>query len=222
MYSVDYLQKEVETLSPDKRDASIIAFNKPAASEAQNVHDNLFFTYKQYQALPQWAAGTYAAKAKVIYKKAVYQSLVAANTEEPTFGTNWELISPNFLGTDTRLKIRGEKVVIEYALNTWFGTVFRQPGGTLSDIYILNNAANNQNPFIVGPLESDSSIVGPLEGIYFVGLDYTFTAGYGFTIKVPAAVYAALGTSVAERDSVIRAFADLYVPCGINYKIQTY
>lgn len=221
MYSVDYYQKEIETLSPDKRDPSIIAFNKPAVIDIQNLHDNLFFTYKQFQALPQWAAGTYAEKANVIYKKAVYESLISGNTEEPTFGTNWELISPNFLGSDMRLKIRGEKLVFENAINTWFSTIFRQPPA-LSDIYILNNAANSQSPFIVGESEPVSSIVGPAEGSYFVGLDYSFAAKYNFSIKVPVAVYTALGSSVAERDSIIREFADKYVPCGINYIIETY
>ena len=221
MYSVDYIQKEIETLSPDKRDASIIAFNKPAILDIQNLHNNLFFTYKQFQALPQWAAEEYLRNDKVIYKKAVYQALQGLIGYEPTFSDKWILISPNFLGADFRLQIRGEKLVLEYALNTWFGTTFKQPP-LVSNIYIQNNASATQSPFRVGTTEPQCSLVRTTEGVDFIGLNYTFTDVYNLTIFVPTAVFTALGTSVLERENIVRDFADRYIPVGVKYKVTPY
>lgn len=220
MYSLNYIQKLVELLSPDKRDDSIVALNKPAFNDIQNLHDNLFFTFKQYQAISVWTSGTYAKNAKVKYQKSIYQSLVNGNTTTPT-DVSWVLVSPNFFGVDNLIKIRGEKLVLEYALNLWFDTVYRQPY-VLSDIYLTLNTAIYQSPFKVGDFEIQCSKVTTVGSSDFIGIDYTFLVQYGFTINVPIAVFNALGSDDTIRENIVRDFADKYVNCGIKYNVQTY
>jgi hypothetical protein len=108
-------------------------------------------------------------------------------------------------------------VVLEYALNKWFGTVFRQPP-TLSDIYILNNAVLTP-VFVVGASEDESSdIFGDISSEFIID-DYDFTTAYAFSIYIPTAVYDALG---AAKESIVRNFADKYVIAGILYNITPY
>ena len=221
MYSLDYIQKLVELLPPDKRDDTIVAFNTPAFLDIQNLHQGMFFTYKNFQSLDVWSAGTYDKNDLVNYQKAIYQSVEDSNATEPTYSDKWVLISPNFFGVDYRLQIRGEKLVLEYALNLWFGTEFRQPP-LVSDIYIENNATVYQSPFKIGRTETQSSKSGTLGSIDFIGLDYTFTEQFGCTIFVPLAIFNSLGSDNQIRENIVRDFADKYIACGVKYKIQTY
>ena len=122
---------------------------------------------------------------------------------------------------DILIKIRGEKLVLEYALNTWFGTTFRQPN-TLSDIYLSLNSAIYQSPFKVGDFEIQSSKVSRVGSSDFIGIDYTLIVHYGFTIMIPTAVFNALGADNAIRENIVRDFVDKYVNCGIKYNVQTY
>jgi len=221
MYSLDYIQKLVELLPPDKRDVSIVSFNTPAFLDIQNLHQGMFFTYKDFQSVADWSSGTYAKNDVVNYQKAIYQSVEDGNTTEPTYSDKWKLVSPNFFGVDYRTQIRGEKLVLEYALNLWFDTTFRQPPNT-SDIYIVNNATVYQSPFKVGATEAQSSIVSSIGSIDFVGLDYAFTQQYGCTIYVPIATFNSLGSTDTIRENIVRDFADKYVACGVKYKVLTY
>jgi len=212
----------ISLLSPDKRSSSIIALNTPAAKELQNLSDDLFITYKTFQSLSGWTSGTtYSINDKVSYQKAIYKSLTDNNTSIPTFNTEWLLVSPNFLGVDTRIMFNSQKMVLEYALNLWFNTVYRD-APLVSDIYITLNSALQQSPFILGVNENSSSHITTIDSDSFIGLDYSFQQYNNFTINVPIAVFNSLGSNDTERTSTIRAFADLYVNIGIFYTIATY
>lgn len=226
MYNVDYLQKLYELLVPDKRTASVIAFNAPLFVELQEMHNGLFTTYKEFQACADWDDSTTYTKGDLVkYQKAVHRSLSDGNggNNPTTVGTvRWQLVSSNFFGVDNRIKIKGEKLILEYALNLWFGTTFRQPVEGLSDIRIENNTMVYQSPFKVGRTEVQSSSVSKRESTDFIGLDYDFAEKFGFTIKVPTSVFESIGSDDQIRENIIRDFADRYVACGIIYKIQTY
>jgi hypothetical protein len=222
MYNIDYNQKVVETLVPDKRAPKNIAFLQQYAKEVSDNHNWIFTNYKQTQYLSDWTSGTYAKNTVVRYSKAVYVSVINGNTSEPSYSNDWLLISPNFLGTDFRLAIRGEKIIFQYALNIWFDTTFRQPSeGTPSDIYLTTNEIN-EKPFIVGISEFESSSVFTTSSSEFITNTYTFDEEYNLTINIPTSFFVSLGTTDEIRESIIRNFADKYVSAGITYNIATY
>ena len=222
MFNIDFINLMISLLSPDKRSGSIIALNTPAAKELQVLSDDMFISYKTFQSISGWTSGnTYSINEKVNYNKAIYKSTTNNNTSIPTYNTDWISVSPNFLGVDTRIKFNSQKMVLEYALNIWFSTMYRD-APDVSDIFITLNTALKQSPFIVGASEIKSSHITTTDSDSFVGLDYSFAQYNGFTINVPIAVFNTLGSTNAERLSTIRAFADLYVNVGIFYDVQTY
>lgn len=219
MYNVDYNQKVIETLVPDKRQPKTVAFLQQLAKEVSANHNQLFTIYKSYQLASVWSAGTYTRYSVVRYAKSIY--IAAENTsDEPTFSNAWILVSPNFMGNDMRLAIRGEKLNLEFALNTWFNTTFKQPP-LVSDIYLTTNTIIDRI-FRVGSIESDCSKVYNDVSSEFVINSYSFTDQFNLTINIPLAVYNALGATNDIRTSIIRNFADLYISAGITYNITTY
>jgi len=219
MYNVDYNQKIIELLVPDKRQPKTVAFLQQLAKEVSANHNQLFTIYKSFQSASVWSAGTYTRYSVVRYAKSIY--IAAENTsDEPTFSNAWILVSPNFMGNDMRLAIRGEKLNLEFALNTWFNTTFKQPP-LVSDIYLTTNTIIDRI-FRVGSIESDCSKVYNDVSSEFVINSYSFTDQFNLTINVPLAVYNALGATNDIRTSIIRNFADLYISAGITYNITTY
>ena len=222
MYSVNYDTTVENLLVPDKRTKKTVAFNTALVSEVSNNHTLLFNKYKDFTILPNWAAGTYEKNELVKYGKSIFQSIEDANTTQPTFSDKWRLVSDNFLGSDFRLAIRGEKLNLEYALNTWFGTTFRQPSVGVSDIFLETNPTSIINIFRVGDDEFTSSKVYANASSEFVINYYDFSEKYNLKINVPVAVYNSLGATDDIRLSIIRNFAGKYINAGLTYQIQTY
>jgi hypothetical protein len=166
-----------------------------------------------------WTAGTYALGAQVIYQNQVYESSKTSNTDTPPSAT-WRLIQTNYIGVFEQVAYNGQKIVLEYALNKWFKTTFRQPP-SVSDIYITLNTLPIY-PFIVGGNEQNSSSVFNNTSSEFVINAYSFTNNYRATINFPSAVYSALSSVVSARDKIVRAFVNQYIPAGITYQIVTY
>ena len=77
----------------------------------------------------------------------------------PPSNTNvWEVVNNNFIGVAERDLYFNQKLTLEYALNRYFNTTFRQPNGvtmsaTHSDIYISDNTFS-YNTFHIGPKSS--------------------------------------------------------------------
>lgn len=222
MYNVNYNTTIESFLVPDKRTKKTVAFNTALVAEIANDHNLLFTIYKDYSILPTWTAGTYAKNALVKYNKSIFQSVENGNTEQPTLSEKWRLVSENFLGSDFRLSITGSKLNLEYALNTWFGSTFRQPSVGVSDIYLTTNSIAQAPIFRVGINEIESSSVGTDTSSQLIVNSYSFATQYNLTINVPSALFTSLGTTNDVRNSVIRSFADKYINAGLTYQIQTY
>jgi hypothetical protein len=221
MYILDYFVKVQEALTPDKRQPKQVAFQKGLVSDIDNLHTQLFSTYKNHQTLPTWSVGTYNRKDLVRYGKSIFQSNIDNNSIEPTFDNNWSLVSNNFLGNDFRIAIRGERLVLEYALNVWFDTVFRQPP-FVSDIFITTNTAVGIDPFRVGSSEIESSNAYSDNSSELIINAYSFATQFNMDINVPSSFFNSLGTTNNIRESIIKSFADKYIPAGLTYKITIY
>jgi len=222
MYNIDYNTTVENLLVPDKRTKKTVAYNTALVADVANNHNLLFSKYKDFTILPIWTAGTYAKNELIRYGKSIFQSIENGNTTQPTFSNTWRLVSDNFLGSDFRLEIRGEKLNLEFALNTWFGTLFRQPSIGLSDIYLVTNPIAPISVFRVGNSEFESSKVFLNISDEFVINYYSFSAQYNLTINVPSALFLSLGTTDDIRNSIIRNFADKYINAGLTYTLNTY
>jgi hypothetical protein len=222
MYQIDYNTTIENLLVPDKRTTKTVAFNTALVAEVSNNHTLLFSKYKDFTILPVWASGTYAKNELVKYGKSIFQSVEGSNTTEPSKSDKWRLVSDNFLGSDFRLAIRGEKLNFEFAINTWFETMFRQPADGVSDIFVSTNPIVPISVFRVGINEFESSKVFSDVSSELVINSYAFASQFNLSINVPVAVYNSLGATDAIRTSIIRSFADKYINAGLTYTCVTY
>jgi hypothetical protein len=223
MYDVNYNTAIENLLVPDKRTKKTLAFNIALALGIANNHNLLFNIYKNYNIIANWNnAFTYDKNDLVKYGKSIFQSIDNGNVSRPTNASKWRLVSENFLGSDFRLSITGEKLNLEYALNTWFGSTFRQPSVGISDIYITTNNFIDLPVFRVGINEPESTSVRSDGSDQYVINAYTFATQHNLTINIPIALFNTLGATNEIRTSIVRAFADKYINAGLTYKIQTY
>ena len=216
IYDIDYSLQGPELLSPDKRDGGTIALVTAFLKSVQWSRDLLLTSYKTGATAANYAAGTYAKDAMVVYNKSVYLSLASGNIAAPTDTTKWQIIQDNFLGTDQRVKFNGQKIVLEYALNQQFGGTFRPPGSSsLSDIY-LTNLPSVISGFNVGQTEPFTQSVGQTTSSKTIGLPYPFVQINNFQVNFLTALFA------STTDKAVRNFANKYVPISLNYIIVLY
>lgn len=220
IYDINFNQFAVQNIPPDKRYSRMVAWVRILLSALQYLRDLWFGSYRTGSTANPWATGTYAKYDQVKYNKAVYESLIDGNTSNPTTVANWKVVQTNFIGLSERILYSGQKLVLEYALNKWFGTIFRQPP-LQSDIYITNDPVGIAF-FRSASAEDESSSVSRVGSSEYVINNYSFNVAFNFTIHVPAAVYNALDTTGLNNEKIFRAFASQYIPAGITYQIQTY
>ena len=220
-------------IPPILRQPKMLAWFRSLVIPIQQLHDFIFGSYQNGFVGSKWSAGTYTIGANVQYKDgAVYQCIVPTTINEPSQSTDWMLIQSNFIGAQERAQYNGQKLVLEYALNKWFDTTFKQPtsysGGTYlpkSDIYIVNNANEIGSMWMA----KDDTVGIPnaymanddLYNEFFMGNSYGVTE-FHFTIMIPTAVWTALGADAPTRNGQIMDFANNYVIAGVTYNIVTY
>lgn len=205
-------------LPPDKRkpNFSVTVFSLLSGLKYNNDKYKLYREGDLY--IPWLSATSYSIDDVVTYQGMNYISLQNSNVGNRPIASPlyWLVINQSSIGADERVRYQPNKLIFEYALNRYFGTTFRQPDD-VSDIYITNASFFNQS-FIVGGIESNSSIIYKGTSTGYVINDYFVQLGYSFVINIPASVYADLGGS----DTIVRNFADKIVPAGKNYIILTY
>jgi len=134
IYLINFYNKIIELLPPDKRQAIMISWMKVIGSPIEYMRNKLFNDYKTGAIYDEWTAGTYSVGDLVTYKKVIYESKEDGNTDTPP-SSKWAVYQNIFIGSDDRVKYNGQKIILEYALNQYYSTTFRQPN-LISDIYI--------------------------------------------------------------------------------------
>jgi hypothetical protein len=220
IYDINFNQFAVNMLPPDKRLPNFQCFIQSLLAPLQWVRDLWFGSYRTGVVVAPWSAITYNKYDRVLYNKIVYESYVAANTLVPTDTTAWIVVQNNFIGLTERLAYNGGCLTLTWALNKWFGTVFRQPP-LQSDIYLQTNVVVAPI-FRVGATEDKSSSISTITSSEFVGISDGITTQINMTIFVPVAVYNALDAGLVNNDKIFRNFSDKYIPAGIIYTITTY
>lgn len=221
IYDIDYSKQRVQLLPPDKRYTKTVAWAGILLAPLNYLRNLNFGSYRTGSDAPQWVnTDPYAKYDQVKYNKIVYESLIDGNTDVPTTVASWKVVQGNFIGLSERIYYNGQKLVLEWAMNKWFGTVFRQPPN-VSDIYITNNSVPIA-VFRCGGDEDISSVVFSNSSSEVVINSYSFSVAFNFTINVPQAVYDALDVTLVNNEKIFRAFVDRYVPAGVTYTILTY
>lgn len=176
-----------------------------------------------------WLSGsTYNINDTVITFFGVFISLQDGNlnnnpNNSPEF---WYQIAPSHIGAFERLQYNSQKIIMTFALNNYFRTVFRNPttivsGGylPLSDIYI-ETVSPDYTSFVVfedsaSPVyQNDTALKAIFEDVV-TPLDTT----YSFIVYIPLSLSVALGSSYEQ---IIRNKVDLMCLFGTVYTIQTY
>lgn len=216
-----------QLLPPNKRKTIMIAFFKVLAKPLQWLRDLLFDTYADgFTGNIYSAVTTYNKGDRVRYiDRKVYECLENSVTgvAPPTDTDKWLEIQDLWIGLRERGKYNAQRMVLEYALNKWFDTTFAYAPST-SDIYIVNNTLALSAFWI-----SDSDSASPsycaaadLYSDFWIGdADYDPNTDH-FTIYIPVAVYNALSSDPASRETIVRAFVDRYNTTGITYNVTTY
>lgn len=219
-YDINYKQQVIDLLPPDKRYKNIVAYLQDCCiSTVQYLRDAILGDYRNGVTVSAWVSGnTYSRGNKVIYKNAVFVSLINSNTDIPTNTTSWYMQQQFFIGLSERLAYNGNNLVFTYALNRWFGTTFRQPGIGLSDIYITTNPIN-PSTFKVGYVSTESSWVGSDISSDPITYSSTFGVQYNCTIHVPTSLITSLGSAAY---ALLDSYINQYIYAGLTYQVVAY
>lgn len=222
IYDINYTGVGNQLLPPDKRGVPMRSWLATLLRPLQYLRDLWLGDYRTGSTTaPFLISTTYAKGDRVLFKASVYESLVAGNIgNEPPNDLYWVRVQENFIGVYERVQYNGTVLMLTYALNKYFGTTFRQPNN-VSDIYI-EAVPKPADVFVVGWTEDESSVVYANSSTEVIIDSYSFSDYSNMIIWVPLAVYNALDTVAANREKIVRNFADKYVVAGITYKVQTY
>jgi hypothetical protein len=234
IYDIQYNQKAIELLPPDKRKPIHVKWVQALIRQMQVLWRKIFILYKQGSVgqIQFWTLFTDYSKGElVIYEQSVYECI--KNT--PFFGirpTNlqfWQLYLTYKIGSDERVMYNHTKLVLEYALNRRFASVFRQPP-LVSDIYI----AKNPPPIEVFVVESDeigSSVVYKTFSTDFVVNSYAFAEYFSYTIYIPQTTWNQIIPDTFDpfvpandpiRLNIVKDFVNKYNTIGLFYNIIIY
>ena len=150
----------------------------------------------------------------------------------PTNTIYWYKLAGDFIGADEHLKMNGQKLMFEYALNRWFGIAAWStvqwtgtPGYT--QIYIKRNLSSNSNYWLsnggAGSLTSFMANSNNAQ-FFFLGNSYSTYNPYRFTIYVPNAILTAitLPPGITDAKTVIADFATKYTRIGKKFNVIGY
>jgi len=187
-----------------------------------NLWSNVFESYKIGDiSLDYNNASSYVFGDKVKYTdNSIYQLIVSSSIGvNPLNTTNWVKLNDNFIGTNERVKINSQIILLEYYLNKWYNV------STLSDQIYIENIKEISNIFQMS-ISSIYSSTMPLNSNYsetYMGLEPTYPdVSVDFNVCVPIALYTTLGDNNDNRDNNIKNIIDKYKLSGIRYKIETY
>lgn len=204
----------------------MIAWLTVLVKPAQLEQDLIANDYDNGSTAPFYSGIIYVPGDRVIgTDNALYECIANVGGIPPPNAQYWLKLLDTYIGVQERIKYNGQKLVLEFALNRFFRTVFRQPV-LISDIYIENN--DWAEFFYIGGSNDDptSHVYGgnnPGDG--FVINDNN-AAQESFTIFIPESGGSPIPgfyTSLQPyADQKIRAIADKYAIARVLYSISTY
>lgn len=185
---------------------------------------------------------TYSSGDRVRTLYGTFESIVNLNINNNPItddGTNWILVLKDFIGATKRAAFTVQKLSLENALNERFQGVlsdngfvgFKQPTSIdagvgylpLSDIFLSYLVPTEISFLIFDGDNPDAGIIyeDSSRGFIFDEEIFGFETSYIAQINIPAAVFAALGTTDIAT-SIVMNFVDKIKRAGTVYQIVTY
>lgn len=164
IYNINFGNEVEKLLPPAKREPKNLAWLRSLVKPIQWLRDLFFEDYANgnndalYDSL-----ATYSVGDRVRYMNKIYECIsnTTAGTN-PSNITNWIKILDDFRGARERVTYNGQKIVLEWILNRWFGTSFIQPDSTnptnRSDFYV-DTQNTDDDSFLVGETSPETSFV---------------------------------------------------------------
>jgi hypothetical protein len=203
----------------------------------KRIHSWFFGDYADGFTGSKWDAVTvFVSGDKCRYTDgAVYLCILTAPAGTlPTDTTYFRKIQDNWIGANERVLYNGQKLTLEWALNKWFETEFRQPDDvalpTPSDIYITEETPTTFR-FVIrdggssSPIRDDDSA---LFSQYFIRDGNLVNNGVTRKIWFPDSGTSPLPgwwtafNADGYGENRVRMFVDKYNIAGVLYLIDTY
>ncbi len=126
-YDIDFAQQTENLICPSKRQPIALDFLSCVVSPLQYYRDLVFEDYFEGSAAANYNGATpYARYDRVKWTdKSIYESLVNSNlgvdpTGDALSSTNWMKVVDNFIGASTRLKYKGQIILLQKILNDYY------------------------------------------------------------------------------------------------------
>lgn len=176
-----------------KRQDVRLSFLECVSTSIQKERDIFFIDYLSGSSEAAWSISTaYSKYDRVNYQNRIYECVSDTTGGLPTDRSFWLQIVADFRGATERIQYNCQTIMLEYILNKWFGTVFRQPSvGTPSDIYIVNNSRDGdtftsyENPVVNGVYVNSVSYQFSPEATAWSFATPHYTFGPNFTFHYP-------------------------------------
>lgn len=173
-----------------------LSFLECMGAPLQKARDDFFDNYLTGSNETTWSNVTaYLKYDRVNYQNRIYEAAQDSTGNLPTDRDYWVQVTADFRGATERIKYNCQTIMVEWLLNKWFGTTFRQPAiGSPSDIYIVNNSRDGntytsyEDPVVDGVyVNSEGYQLAPLAQAWsFATPNYTF--GANFSVHYPIAL----------------------------------
>lgn len=228
---IDFDNHAVQELPENHRTPRFIAWFQGLLRGSISWLNRNFYNYCFGDSISTfWLIGsTYNINDTVVTFTGVYISLQDSNTgnipvSSPDY---WYQISPSHIGAFERVQYNSQKIMMEFALNNFFRTIYRNPTTIttgsylpLSDIYI-ETVTPDYTSFVVYEDDRTSPVFDNGTGA-FASFDDVITPAdttYQYIVLIPTSLSVALGSSYEQ---IIRGKVDLIGLFGTVYTVQTY
>lgn len=162
IYDVNYADLFRLLLPPDKREPNNLAWAASLMAPLQWAHDNFFTGYLDGSTTAQYNNLTaYVQFDEVRYNNRIYQCIEDSTGNLPTNESYWIEVNADFRGARQRIRYNGQKLVLEYILNKWFGTTFisKLVDDVTKSVVYIENTLSNTNNFFVSEISPNTSFV---------------------------------------------------------------
>lgn len=162
IYKITYSLQATNLLPPNKRSSPFIAWLTSLTYPIQWSRDLMFNTYANGDSniILYNATISYIKTNRVRFNNGLYECILTPPKIgiDPNNTLYWNQIQADWRGVRERIKYNGQKLILEYVLNRWFNTVFRQPSQGNSDIWI-QQLVTDDGSFLIGAVESSTAMI---------------------------------------------------------------
>ena len=195
-FDITYSSIWKKLIPPSKWGQNVLDWGTALLSPLQWVANLTFNGYANGDVVSAMYSGTivYIKANRVRYNNRIYECIVTppAIGYDPSNVNYWIQIQTDWRGVNERLAYNGQKLILEYVLNRWFGTTFNQPPNTTGSTYFITPLTVVDNTFLIGQNDNDTSSIAETAAFQSDFISETYvTQPFDFQVNYPASISAA-------------------------------